>query len=78
MDDPYLLTGDTASAPTPPSAAARPGLLPGLLWLVLAVSAVGNSVGSLAGAPTAANLAFGSVTVLSGAALVALRLRSRR
>lgn len=77
MDDPYLLTGDTASVPTPP-AAARPGLLPGLLWLVLAVSVVGNSVGSLAGAPTAAHLAFGTVTALSGAALVALRLRSRR
>ena len=48
-----------------------------LLWMVLVVSAVGNSVSSLAGVPMPVHLGFGLVTAACVAALIARRLRRR-
>ncbi|GAB2876293.1 hypothetical protein [Streptomyces mayteni] len=76
--DPYRLTTDAAPAAPAAPADDRSGVLPALLWLALVVSAAGNTVGSLVGAPMLVNLATGAVTVLSGAALVVRRVRSRR
>ncbi|TDC73317.1 hypothetical protein [Streptomyces hainanensis] len=81
MTDPYRLTPESAPGPPDPPVAGtahRTRPLPALLWLVLVVSAAGNTVGSLAGASTLVNLATGAVTLVSGAALIVLRVRSRR
>lgn len=48
-----------------------------LLWMVLVVSAVGNSVSSLAGVPMPVHLGFGLVTAACVAALITRRLRRR-
>ncbi|MEU4154468.1 hypothetical protein [Streptomyces sp. NPDC026659] len=52
-------------------------VLRGLLWLVLAVSVVCNTVASFTGAGIDIHLASGGVTTLCVAALVVLRLRNR-
>lgn len=72
MNDPYRLTAGTPGSPG--SGAARAGVLRPFLWVVLVISAIGNAVASYAGATTRAHLAFGSVTALCAAVLVAHRL----
>ncbi|MFI1031746.1 hypothetical protein [Streptomyces sp. NPDC020951] len=75
--DPYHLT--TTRTPEPPApGATRADVLRVLLWALLVISAVGNTVASYAAASTQVHLALGAVTALCVAALVAQRLRGRR
>jgi uncharacterized membrane protein YgaE (UPF0421/DUF939 family) len=53
-------------------------VLRGLVWLVLVVSVVGNSVSSFAGVSTTVHLVLGIATALCVAALIALRPRRSR
>ncbi|NUK24156.1 hypothetical protein [Streptomyces lunaelactis] len=84
--DPYRLTISTESPhSTSPGTGGTGGtgvtgadVLRTLLWLVLVISAIGNSVASYGGATTQIHLAFGTVTALCVVALVAQRLRRRR
>jgi hypothetical protein len=76
MNDPYRLTTDATASPG--SSAARAGVLRPFLWVVLVISTIGNAVPSYGGATTQAHLAFGAVTALCVAVLVAHRLRGRR
>ncbi|WP_326808488.1 MULTISPECIES: hypothetical protein [unclassified Streptomyces] len=64
-------------APSPPDA-ARPDLVRTLLWLVLVISTVGNSVASFLDAGTGAHLLSGLVTTAGVAALVVRRVRTER
>lgn len=57
---------------------SRPGILRSLLWVVLVVSVVANTVTSFAGVPTAVQAGLGGVTALAVVALVAQHLRTRR
>lgn len=61
---------------THPAAPSR--TLPALTWAVLVACVTGNTVASLAGAPTAVYVGLGVVTALCVAALTALHLRTRR
>ena len=76
MTDLYRITG-APQVPSPPSGAPRTTVLSAVLWIVLAVSAVGNSVSSLGGVPIAVHLGFGLVTAVCVAGLVAGHLRRR-
>lgn len=74
-------TGTTAGpAPGAPDApgAPRARVLRASLWLVLVVSAVGNTLAPAFGAATTAHLGFAAVTASCVAALVAVHLRGRR
>jgi hypothetical protein len=75
MNDPYRLTTGTPGSPG--SSAAKAGVLRPFLWVVLVISAIGNAVASYGGATTQAHLAFGVVTALCVAVLVAHRLLRR-
>ena len=76
--DSYRLTGGPESPRGPRPGGTRAGVLRTLLWLVLVISAVGNTVASYGGTTTRVHLAFGVVTGLCVAGLVAHRLRRRR
>lgn len=76
MNDPYRLTTDATGSPGP--GAARAGVLRPILWVVLVLSAIGNSASSYGGAATQVHLAFGAVTALCVTVLVVHRLRGRR
>jgi hypothetical protein len=65
-------------APEPWPDKADPGLLRPLLWLMLAVSTVGNSVVSFGDAGTAVHLGFGVATMLCVIALIVHHLRAGR
>jgi hypothetical protein len=56
----------------------RTGAGRALLWLLLVVSAVGNSVTSFGGVSTAVHLELGGLSALCIAALIVSHLRSRR
>ena len=77
MTDPYRIDEHPTPAPAAPSGEPR-AVLRGLVWLVLVVSVVGNSVSSFAGASTTVHLALGIATALCVAALIALRPRRSR
>jgi hypothetical protein len=49
-----------------------------LIWLLLAVGLVGNTVSSVVGAPTTVHLGFGVLTAVCVAALIAQRWWPRR
>ncbi|MEV1066916.1 hypothetical protein [Streptomyces sp. NPDC050263] len=75
--DPYhLTTPHSSEAPAPGVTGAD--VVRVLLWAVLVISAVGNTVASYAAASTQIHVAIGAVTVLCVAGLVAQRLRGRR
>ncbi|GAA4796553.1 hypothetical protein [Streptomyces ziwulingensis] len=84
--DPYRLTGDGDGDGDGGDGGDRPsspGLAPGeilraLLWTLVVLSAVANTVVSATGAGTWAQLACGAVTVVCGGALVVRHLRGRR
>ena len=57
---------------------ARSRTLPALTWAVLVACVMGNTVASLADAPTAVHVGLGLVTALCVAALTAAHLRTRR
>jgi hypothetical protein len=81
--DPYRLTGDGRAAQHSGTAAdAAPVTLARvvrtLLWLVLVVSVVANTVASSVGAAIAVHLACGAVTACCVTGLVVQRLRGRR
>jgi hypothetical protein len=76
MNDPYSLTTGTPGSPG--SSAAKAAVLRPFLWVVLVISTIGNAAASYGGAATQAHLAFGVVTTLCVAVLVAHRLRRRR
>jgi hypothetical protein len=69
---------DPQGAPAPVPGGPRVGFLRALIWLVLVVSAVGNSVSSFGGVSMAVHLGFGLVTAICVVALVAPYLRGRR
>jgi hypothetical protein len=77
MTDPYRIGDQPAPAPAAPPTDRRT-VGRGLVWLVLVVSVAGNSVSSVAGAPTTVRLVLGVVTVLCIAGLIALRPRRSR
>ncbi|AVZ73951.1 hypothetical protein SLUN_19045 [Streptomyces lunaelactis] len=76
--DPYRLTTHTESPHAASPGVTGADVLRTLLWLVLVISAIGNSVASYGGATTRIHLAFGTVTALCVVALLAQRLRGRR
>jgi hypothetical protein len=77
MTDPYRIDDQPAPAPAAPPAA--PGaVVRGLVWLVLVVSLVGNSVASFADVSSTVHLALGVVAVLCIAVLIARRPRRSR
>jgi hypothetical protein len=78
-DDHYRLTG--AGIPhddDPPSALGRADLVRFLLWLLLVLGVVANTVASYAGAGLGVHLACGAVTGVTAAVLVVRRLKGRR
>lgn len=64
---------DRRSTPQPATPRSRD-----LLWVVLVVSAVGNSVASVVNAALPVHLALGTVAALCIAALVGQKLRDRQ
>jgi hypothetical protein len=64
--------GDRASSPEPGS------VLRAFTWLMLVVSAVGNTVSSFAGVSTAAHLGFGVVSAICAFALIVQYVRRQR
>jgi hypothetical protein len=58
--------------------ATRSRTVPTLVWVVLVVCVVGNTVASLAGAPLLVHLVLGLLGALCIAALTAAQLRNRR
>ncbi len=62
---------DATAHPTHPTLTAG-------LWLLLVISAVANTMSSLAGVPTGVHLGLGVLTAAFVSALVVLRLRGRR
>jgi hypothetical protein len=68
MSDPYRIVIDTNGSRQPEPAPARPRdrgtIVRALIWTVLVISAVGNSVSSFAGLPTLVHLGFGVVTAI--------------
>ena len=74
--DPYRLTttpDDDAS-----TGVSRGDVVRTLLWSVVVISAVANTVASYGGSGTALHLASGIVTVLAAGTLVVRSLRGRR
>lgn len=77
--DPYRLTGPgTPHDDDPPPGVSRADLVRFLLWLLLVLSVVANTVASSAGAGLGTHLACGAVTALTAAVLVVRRLKGRR
>ncbi|MGW4106024.1 hypothetical protein, partial [Streptomyces sp. NPDC004976] len=74
---PHPRLGGGAGADTPDRSTST-GVVRVLLWVVLVVSVLGNTVASFAGAGTGVHLAAGGVTALCATVLVVLRLRSGR
>ena len=74
MTDLYRITGD-ARIPGGPPAGPRTARLTVVLWTVLVVSAIGNSVSSVGGVPLPVHLAFGVVTAACVGLLLARHLR---
>lgn len=74
--DPYRLT--TTPAKDAPTGVSRGDVVRTLLWAVVVISAVANTVASYRGSGTALHLAFGIVTVLAAGTLVVRSLRGRR
>ncbi|KES03119.1 hypothetical protein BU52_32215 [Streptomyces toyocaensis] len=75
--DPYSLTAAGSQEGTPDRSSST-GAVRVLLWVVLVVSVLGNTVASFAGAGLEVHLAAGGVTALCATVLVVLRLRSGR
>ncbi|MFF1278517.1 hypothetical protein ACFVZC_34895 [Streptomyces marokkonensis] len=75
--DPYSLTPAGGQDGTPDRSSST-GVVRALLWVVLVVSVLGNTVASFAGAGMGVHLAAGGVTALCATVLVVLRLRSGR
>ncbi|QXE35646.1 hypothetical protein KQY30_16650 [Streptomyces sp. GMY02] len=80
--DPYRLT--TAPTPTPTATAGgtsgvtRGDVVRTLLWTVVVISAVANTVASYGGVSTWVHLSCGTVTLLAASTLVVRSLRGRR
>ncbi|GGO42961.1 hypothetical protein GCM10012287_04980 [Streptomyces daqingensis] len=64
----------TAAAPS----VSRGQVLRSLLWTLLVISAVANTLASFAGADTGVHLVCGAVTAVTGGLLIARRLRQSR
>ncbi|GAB3981108.1 hypothetical protein GCM10029978_080980 [Actinoallomurus acanthiterrae] len=73
-NDPYRIDQHSAAAPERHGI----GALRTTLWTVLVISAAGNAATSTAGLPIPVSLAFGVVTVLCVAWLIADRFRRGR
>ena len=73
-NDPYRIGQGGAAAPERHGIGAKRTAL----WTVLVISAAGNAVTSMAGLPIPVSLAFGVVTVLCVAWLIADRFRRGR
>ncbi|WP_030383389.1 MULTISPECIES: hypothetical protein [unclassified Streptomyces] len=77
--DPYRFTGPADDHGQPArSGVSRSDVLRALLWTVLVISVLANSVASYGDASTAVHLAFGVVTAACATVLVVQRLRGRR
>ncbi|MEF9915596.1 hypothetical protein RJT17_36630 [Streptomyces sp. P5-A9] len=74
--DPYRLTPAAGREETPDR--SNVGAVRALLWVVLVVSVLGNTVASSAGSGIGVHLAAGGVTALCATVLVVLRMRSSR
>ena len=70
--------GASALSATAPPGVSRADLVRFLLWLLLVLSVVANTVASSAGAGLGTHLACGAVTALTAAVLVVRRLKGRR
>lgn len=75
MTNPYDIA-ETRSHRAP--AASSGGGLRTLLWVLLAVSVLGNVVASAAGVNVIGNVLFGILTTVSVAGLIVLAVRGRR
>ncbi|MFF6995871.1 hypothetical protein ACFY93_13085 [Streptomyces sp. NPDC008313] len=75
--DPYRLTPAAGREETP-DRSSNVGAVRTLLWVVLVVSVLGNTVASSAGSGIGVHLAAGGVTALCATVLVVLRMRSSR
>ncbi len=78
MTNPYRTAGEPRHLRGAGSSGARAGLVRALIWLLLAVGLVGNTVSSVVGAPTTVHLGFGVLTAVCVAALIAQRWWPRR
>ncbi|WP_030911055.1 hypothetical protein [Streptomyces sp. NRRL F-5126] len=76
--DPYRLTPGGKRDDAPERTGGGAGVVRALLWVVLVVSVVGNTVASAVGGGTGVHLAAGAVTVLCAALLVVGRVRRNR
>jgi hypothetical protein len=76
--DPYRFTGPADDHAPTRSGVSGSDVLRALLWTVLVISALANTVASYGDASTAVHLAFGVVTAACATALVLQRLRGRR
>ncbi|MBP0456671.1 hypothetical protein [Streptomyces montanisoli] len=75
--DPYRLIPGGRQDDAPERAGGA-GVVRALLWVVLVVSVVGNTVASAVGGGTGVHLAAGGITVLCAALLVVGRVRRSR
>jgi hypothetical protein len=80
MADPYRIDSGTdgAQGNSRGAGVTRARLLRGVLWLLLVLSAAGNSVASFAHVGTAVHLALGGSTAFCVTALVVQYLRRAR
>lgn len=86
--DPYRLTATPTPVPTgtgtatataeDPSGVTRGDIVRTLLWTVVVISAVANTVASYGGVSTLVHLSCGTVTLLAATTLVVRSLRGRR
>ncbi|MGW2057726.1 hypothetical protein ACWCOZ_28065 [Streptomyces sp. NPDC001840] len=83
--DPYRLTAPTspvltttATAEGPSGGVTRGDIVRTLLWTVVVISAVANTVASYGAVSTWVQLSCGTVTLLAATALVVRSLRGRR
>ncbi|MEU6537067.1 hypothetical protein [Streptomyces sp. NPDC047000] len=77
--DPYRLTGPrTPSGDGPRSGVSRADVARFLLWLLLVLGLVANTVASYVGAGLGVHLVCGAVSAVTAAVLVVHRLKGRR
>jgi hypothetical protein len=71
--DPYRITEEPQTPPSPRHGVVRP-----VLWLLLVISAAGDIATSTTGVNVAVSSAFGAVTLGLGIALVVQHYRNHR
>jgi hypothetical protein len=78
MTDPYRITDEPQTDATVAPGNGRSGVFRTLIWLVLVVSAVGNSVASFADVSPVVHTGLGAIALLCVVTLITQHVRGRR